>query len=59
MESKLHYAGAVPLGQLLGTDDPIWNLIGAGESGRTDIAEDHDTHLAEGELARRDSDLVE
>jgi transcriptional pleiotropic regulator of transition state genes len=36
----------------LGQDDPIWDLVGAGESGRTDVSADHDRHLAEGEMAR-------
>ena len=36
----------------LGGDDPIWNLIGAGESGYTNVAEDHDRHLADGETGR-------
>ena len=35
-----------------GGDDPIWNLIGAGESGYTDVAEEHDRHLADGETER-------
>ena len=34
----------------LSEDDPIWNLIGAGASRHTDIAEQHDRHLAEGEI---------
>lgn len=36
----------------LGSDDPIWNLIGAGESGFCDVAEEHDRHLADGETER-------
>jgi AbrB family looped-hinge helix DNA binding protein len=36
----------------LGADDPIWGLIGAAESGHGDVAENHDRHLAEGEIAR-------
>ncbi len=36
----------------LAADDPIWSLVGAGESGEHDVAADHDRHLAEGELAR-------
>ena len=36
----------------LSDDDPIWNLIGAGSSGHTDIAERHDQHLADGEIER-------
>ena len=34
----------VPTRPLSG-DDPIWNLIGAGESGHADVAEEHDRHL--------------
>lgn len=36
----------------LGGNDPIWSLIGAGESGYTDVAEEHDRHLADGETER-------
>lgn len=36
----------------LGDEDPIWDLVGAGESGRTDVSATHDTHLAAGELER-------
>ncbi len=36
----------------LSDDDPIWGLIGAGQSGCTDAAEQHDRHLAEGEIER-------
>ena len=36
----------------LSEDDPIWDLIGAGSSGHTDIGEQHDRHLAEGEIGR-------
>ena len=36
----------------LGSDDPIWNLIGAGESGRQDVSAEHDRHLANGEIER-------
>ena len=36
----------------LSDDDPIWNLIGAGSSGYTDAAEQHDRHLAEAEIER-------
>ncbi len=41
----------VPARPLSG-DDPIWNLIGAGESGHTDVAAEHDRYLAEGEIKR-------
>ena len=36
----------------LAGDDPIWNLIGAGSSGHSDTSENHDRHLAEGEVRR-------
>ena len=36
----------------LGGDDPIWDLIGIGRSGGQDAAEEHDRHLAEGEMSR-------
>lgn len=32
--------------------DPIWKLIGAGESGETDISEAHDRHLSGSEVKR-------
>ena len=41
----------VPLKPLSG-DDPIWSLLGAGESGLDDVASEHDRHLANGEVAR-------
>jgi len=36
----------------LGGDDPIWDLIGAGESGRSDVSAEHDRHVADGEVKR-------
>jgi len=36
----------------LGSDDPIWDLIGAGESGHGGVAAAHDEHLAAGEIDR-------
>jgi len=36
----------------LGEEDPIWSLVGAGRSGLDDVAEAHDRHLADAELAR-------
>lgn len=36
----------------LSDDDPVWNLVGAGESGQTSVAEEHDRHLAAGEIER-------
>lgn len=36
----------------LGDDDPIWSLVGSGDSGVGDAAADHDRHLAAGELER-------
>lgn len=38
--------------QPLSEDDPIWKLIGAGNSGKKDIAARHDHYLAEGEVER-------
>ncbi|MCL4849633.1 MAG: AbrB/MazE/SpoVT family DNA-binding domain-containing protein [Acidobacteria bacterium] len=36
----------------LGPDDPIWDLIGAGESGAGDSSVEHDQHLADAEVHR-------
>ena len=36
----------------LSEDDPIWTLIGAGESGLQEVASEHDRHLADGEIER-------
>lgn len=36
----------------LGDDDPIWQLVGAGRSGRADTSANHDRVLAEAEIAR-------
>ncbi len=36
----------------LGDDDPIWNLVGRGTSGRTDVSQTHDRHLADAEVER-------
>jgi AbrB family looped-hinge helix DNA binding protein len=36
----------------LGSDDPIWDLIGAGDSGDGGVATAHDQHLAAGEIDR-------
>lgn len=36
----------------LSAEDPIWELVGAGESGRSDVSAQHDRHLAEGEVSR-------
>jgi AbrB family looped-hinge helix DNA binding protein len=32
--------------------DPIWDFVGIGDSGRTDVSVDHDRHLAEAEIKR-------
>jgi AbrB family looped-hinge helix DNA binding protein len=32
--------------------DPIWGLVGAGESGRGDVSVEHDRHLGAGEIER-------
>jgi transcriptional pleiotropic regulator of transition state genes len=36
----------------LASDDPIWTLVGAGDSGAGDVSVDHDRHLADAEIAR-------
>ena len=36
----------------LGDDDPIWPLVGAGHSDRSDTSANHDRILAEAEIAR-------
>lgn len=36
----------------LSNDDPIWKLVGAGDSGLQDVAARHDHYLAEGEAKR-------
>jgi AbrB family looped-hinge helix DNA binding protein len=32
--------------------DPIWELVGIGDSGRSTVSVDHDRHVAEGEIKR-------
>jgi AbrB family looped-hinge helix DNA binding protein len=32
--------------------DPIWTLLGAGRSGRSDVSAQHDRHLADAEIGR-------
>jgi len=32
--------------------DPIWDLVGAGESGFSEVAENHDRHVADAEVDR-------
>jgi transcriptional pleiotropic regulator of transition state genes len=36
----------------LDENDPIWELIGSGESNLGDVSENHDRHLAEEEVER-------
>jgi len=36
----------------LSAEDPIWDMIGRGSSGKRDIAARHDYYLAKGELKR-------
>lgn len=36
----------------LGPEDPIWKLIGAGESGLGEASAEHDRHLAEAEIEK-------
>lgn len=38
--------------QPLSEDDPIWKMVGVGESGHHDISLNHDQYLAEGETER-------
>ena len=38
--------------QPLSPEDPIWKLIGAGESGSSDISENHDQFLVQEETKR-------
>lgn len=41
----------VPARPLSG-DDPIWSLVGAGQSGLGDVSQGHDRYLANGESER-------
>ncbi|HHX29192.1 MAG: AbrB/MazE/SpoVT family DNA-binding domain-containing protein [Bacillota bacterium] len=36
----------------LDDSDPIWRLVGIGESGETGVSANHDRHLADGEVNR-------
>lgn len=36
----------------LSEEDPIWKLVGAGNSGLKDVSARHDHYLAEGEVER-------
>lgn len=36
----------------LGDDDPMWRLVGAGDSRRRDTSAHHDRDLSAGEIAR-------
>jgi AbrB family looped-hinge helix DNA binding protein len=36
----------------LSDDDPIWGLVGAGDSGRRDVSANHDRALADAEVER-------
>lgn len=38
--------------QPLGPRDPIWEMIGKGDSGVDDVSSNHDRYLAEGEVRR-------
>jgi len=48
---EIRFRKVVPARPLSG-DDPIWGMMGSGESGRQDVASDHDRHLAAGEMER-------
>jgi transcriptional pleiotropic regulator of transition state genes len=50
-EGELRLRKIVP-SRPLDDDDPIWDLVGSGDSGRTDVSTHHDRYLAEGELTR-------
>ncbi|MGZ8484332.1 MAG: AbrB/MazE/SpoVT family DNA-binding domain-containing protein [Candidatus Binatia bacterium] len=43
---KLRKVGAR---RLLGSNDPIWDLVGKGSSGTQDGSTNHDRHISEGE----------
>jgi len=36
----------------LAAEDPIWELVGAGDSGHEDVSAAHDRHLADAEVRR-------
>jgi hypothetical protein len=36
----------------LDNSDPIWRLVGIGDSGETGVSANHDRHLADGEVNR-------
>ena len=36
----------------LSTEDPIWDMIGQGSTGKRDVASRHDDYLAKGERKR-------
>ena len=38
--------------KLLGSSDPIWDIVGKASSGSKDGSDDHDRYLAEGERKR-------
>ena len=38
--------------QPLSSDDPIWDMIGIGESGKRDISVNHDAYLCQEEVKR-------
>ncbi len=38
--------------KLLGSKDPIWDLVGKGSSGTKDVSTNHDRYLAQGERRR-------
>ncbi|MDW7650387.1 MAG: AbrB/MazE/SpoVT family DNA-binding domain-containing protein [Bacillota bacterium] len=40
----------------LSESDPIWKMIGTGESNSYDVSEKHDLHLAEGEIKSWDKE---
>lgn len=50
-EHEIRLRKIVPA-RALGPDDPIWDLVGRGESGLTDISTAHDRHIADAEVKR-------
>lgn len=49
--SEIRLRRIVPV-EPLSDGDPIWGLVGAGDSGRRDVSSAHDRHLADAEIER-------
>jgi len=52
VEGKTVCLRKVELISPLSPEDPMWELVGMGESGYEDVSSAHDRHLAEAEIAR-------